>query len=300
VIIALKNPNRCFQSPVDAVGTIITERPPQSGRTVARSGLRMMPTFPPSPLSFRTAGFPQYGWKAGISDSAFPMCHRLKPAPGIRRRTLGLPLPFVHREVRLGSPARCRADDLLVHRLGVGFNSAPGALAPNRVILSQPIAAYQPHPTHSWAHRDFADFATYTRCLRCAGAPRRPRVVPSFHCLFLPGMPPSMSPGRSESSFSRKFRFQHGPSPGSERLGSSDFPAIRFKQGSISGLIGSPLLRPVRLLAPLDGSDRALPQPRGLLHPGFQRISHLSRCWISLRQSLEFSVGGTFTHWNSS
>ena len=31
---------------------------------------RMMPTFPPSPLSFRTAGFPQYGWKAGISDKA--------------------------------------------------------------------------------------------------------------------------------------------------------------------------------------------------------------------------------------
>ena len=23
----------------------------------------MMPTFPASPLSFRTAGFPQYGWK---------------------------------------------------------------------------------------------------------------------------------------------------------------------------------------------------------------------------------------------
>src|SRR6516162_7472070 len=60
----------------------------------------------------------------------------------------------------------------------------------------------------------------------------------------------------------------------------------------ISGLIGSPLLRPVRLLAPLDGSDRALPQPRGLLHPGFQRVSLLSRCWISLRQSLDLlSVG---------
>jgi hypothetical protein len=68
-----------------AVGTTITDRPPQSGRTVARSGLRMMPTFPLSPLSFRTAGFPQYGWKAGISDSAFPEHPSLKPAPGIRR-----------------------------------------------------------------------------------------------------------------------------------------------------------------------------------------------------------------------
>src|SRR5258707_3400136 len=60
-----------------AVGTTIADRPPQSGRTVARSGLRMMPTFPPSPLSFRTAGFHQYGRRAGISDSAFPKC----PAP---------------------------------------------------------------------------------------------------------------------------------------------------------------------------------------------------------------------------
>ena len=61
-----------------------------------------------------------------------------------------------------------------------------------------------------------------------------PRVVPSFHCPFLPGMPPSMSPGRSESYFS-SFRFRHGPSPGSDRLGSSNYPAIRFKQGTYFG-----------------------------------------------------------------
>ena len=43
-----------------------------SGRIEARIGLRMMPTFPRSSLSFRTAGFPQYGWKAGISGGTFP------------------------------------------------------------------------------------------------------------------------------------------------------------------------------------------------------------------------------------
>jgi hypothetical protein len=32
----------------------------------------MMPTFPSSPLKFRTVGFPQYGFKAGISEEAFP------------------------------------------------------------------------------------------------------------------------------------------------------------------------------------------------------------------------------------
>jgi hypothetical protein len=38
---------------------------------MARSGLRMMPTFPSPSLKFRTVSFPQYGFKAGISDKAF-------------------------------------------------------------------------------------------------------------------------------------------------------------------------------------------------------------------------------------
>src|SRR5256884_5970246 len=47
----------------------------RSGRTEARTGLRMMPTSPRSPLSFRTAGFSQYCSKAGPSDAGFPI-HR--------------------------------------------------------------------------------------------------------------------------------------------------------------------------------------------------------------------------------
>jgi hypothetical protein len=43
-----------------------------SGKAMARTGLRMMPTFPSPPLKFRTAGFPQYGFKAGLSEGAFP------------------------------------------------------------------------------------------------------------------------------------------------------------------------------------------------------------------------------------
>src|SRR5438128_64937 len=41
---------------------------------MARTGLRMMPTFPSPALKFRTAGFPRYGFQAGISDTAFPNC----------------------------------------------------------------------------------------------------------------------------------------------------------------------------------------------------------------------------------
>src|SRR5262245_37980107 len=41
----------------------------------------MMPTFPRSPLSFRTAGFPRYGCKADISDGAFPHIASLSLLP---------------------------------------------------------------------------------------------------------------------------------------------------------------------------------------------------------------------------
>jgi len=58
--------------PAFAVGTAVANRPPQSGGIEARTGLRMMPTSPRSPLSFRTAGFPRYGWKAGLSGETFP------------------------------------------------------------------------------------------------------------------------------------------------------------------------------------------------------------------------------------
>jgi hypothetical protein len=78
------------------VGGDVATPTPQSGRIEARTGLRMMPTSPRSPQSFRTAGFPQYGWKAGLSDGAFPSAGRLKPAPGIRRFPLGLRPSFVH------------------------------------------------------------------------------------------------------------------------------------------------------------------------------------------------------------
>jgi len=39
---------------------------------MARIGLRMMPPFPSPSLEYRTVGFTQYGYKAGLSDGAFP------------------------------------------------------------------------------------------------------------------------------------------------------------------------------------------------------------------------------------
>src|SRR3954451_2358373 len=124
-----------------AVGMPITERPPQSGRIEARTGLRMMPTFPRSPRSFRTAGFSQYGWKAGLSGGAFPNRQRLKPAPGIRLLTAGLPSPFVH--LRVGAVAPYCAGPLTGRCTAMegGSPSAPGALARVRVMLSRSVLA---------------------------------------------------------------------------------------------------------------------------------------------------------------
>jgi len=73
------------------------ERPEhaESGKAVARTGLRMMPTFPPPPLKFRTAGFPQYGFKISLSVGACPSDDRVKRAPRIPRSAPGL-LPPSH------------------------------------------------------------------------------------------------------------------------------------------------------------------------------------------------------------
>src|SRR6266699_2088070 len=97
------------------------------GRIEARSGLRMMPTFPRSPRSFRTAGFPQYGWKAGLSSGAFLGNRRLKPAPGIRRPTSSLHPLFVHGRIDDDYPALCRVEVSIVHRLEVSTPPPKGS-----------------------------------------------------------------------------------------------------------------------------------------------------------------------------
>src|SRR4051795_11009215 len=54
------------------------------------------------------------------------------------------------------------------------------------------------------------------------------------------------------------------PSPRSERLGTPNTPAIRFTRDPVfEASLVRQLLRPVRLLAPLDGSDRVSPATGG-------------------------------------
>src|SRR5262249_47569614 len=65
-----------------------------------------------------------------------------------------------------------------------------------RVMLSRPSSLNRPHPPHSQAHRNFTAWRLIWRCLRCAGAPRRPASGSALSLPFLPSMSPSMSPGR--------------------------------------------------------------------------------------------------------
>jgi len=117
--------------------------------------------------------------------------------------------------------------------------------------------------------------------------------------LLIPSdMPPSLASGSSIIVFCPDHRHRHWPSPWTKGLGTPSRNPFHAGHG-FRGYAGSLLLRPVRLLAPLYGSDRS-PGHRGLLLPGFRRVGHPSRGWVWLRQWLDSSVGGTLTRWNSS
>src|SRR3954453_11788748 len=113
-----------------------------------------------------------------------------------------------------------------------GSPSAPGALARVRVLLSRSVVAY-PAPSAPLAgtsrlHRR----AAYTRCLRCAGAPRRPARGSGLSLPFRPDMPSSLTPGSSTSHVS-SCAMPTRPSPRSERLGTPNTHAIRFTRGTL-------------------------------------------------------------------
>ena len=131
---------------------------------------RMMPRFPSPSLKFRTVSFPQSGFKAGISDAAFPgtlVCHR--PSCFLPRSSMSR---SVSGSMRLPAPPCERIN-----------RSTPGVLAPVRVMLSRSILTYLTPCAPLAGTPRLRRFATYTRCHRCAPLPRRlgsPRAVPCF------------------------------------------------------------------------------------------------------------------------
>ena len=122
-----------------------------SGKAMARTGLRMMPTFPSPPLKFRTAGFPQYGFKAGLSEGAFPA-----------RRPIVAPLWFASllRAPRFQTCLSPRCVGAVV-RLSAAIRASVVALPQGSSLRSGlfcpgPSTLNRPHPPQWRAHLDFA------------------------------------------------------------------------------------------------------------------------------------------------
>ena len=190
----------------------------------------MMPTFPPPPLSFRTAGFPQYGWKVGLSGSAFPGVAQLKPAPGIPRAT-----PWFASALRAlcGPPLRpalCQDGELsgaLPYEEMSPLPQRPslrsGLCCPSPSTLTRPHASRsQAHPTFA-AERFISDaFAVLVRL-------GDPRVVPCFRCMFLLGMSSSPTPGSSSAALTQSFADNLGLRPLVTDSTLPSTPTIRFR-----------------------------------------------------------------------
>ena len=169
-----------------------------SSRAMARTGLRMMPTFPSPPLKFRTASLPQYGFKASMSNGAFLSNGEIKPAPSMLSPSLSLRPSFasVPRDRRLGSEPKpvpsnaCRRSRGVLPRYprGPWLRRELCSLAPSSLTTS-PSAS----PTGTLR---FHGSAAYTQRLRCAGAPRQP-VGPSLLSLLSFPLVPSTLPRRA-------------------------------------------------------------------------------------------------------
>jgi hypothetical protein len=156
---------------------------------MARTGLRMMPTFPSPPLKFRTAGFPRYGFKASMSDRTFLQARSLKPAPGMRSLPRSLSLSFARFHPRGSLGSESKTTEVFTCRCSGGLPSLPqGSLAPVRVMLSRSISAYYDPMRQSRRYAATSRLCAYTQRLRCAGAPRRPArpsllLLPCFPCM---------------------------------------------------------------------------------------------------------------------
>lgn len=138
-------------------------------------------------------GFSRYGFKAGLSDEAFP-----------RRR-----FAFVLRAPQLpsGFPARCqgRCADKHLRASGLplyprGPRSGPGYAVPVHLHLTGPIC---PNGGTSRFHR----LAAYTRCLRCAcsSMPRRPTTGSGLSSMLSHNMSSSTTTGNSSVAYTQYF-----------------------------------------------------------------------------------------------
>ena len=138
------------------------------GRNEARTGLRMMPTFPRSSLKFRKAGFPRYGFKAGMSGGACPSTRGriVRFATALRAPAFLSRILVLSRGARCAGTPPCKRLWPLYPR---GPRSGPGYSVPVHPHLIDPIRPTRRHISIS-PTRPIRD----ALAVRHTSTPRRP------------------------------------------------------------------------------------------------------------------------------
>src|SRR5262249_4018597 len=182
---------RCQPPPIHAVDeasrTAVSSTADLSGGEMARTGLRMMPTSPSPSLKFRTAGFPQYGFKASLSGAT------CRPAPRGTENASSPPGPA--RAPRLSSPfARLTPPKKtrLCVLVGQGLPraavreahlSTPGVLGSGTSsVVSRPPRLLRPHPPVPRARGNFTAWPVICRAFAVRERLGDPRDLPYFRC----------------------------------------------------------------------------------------------------------------------
>jgi hypothetical protein len=184
----------------------------------------MMPTFPSSPLKFRTAGFPQYGFKAGYQAGP----SRVAPDHRVTQFATAARAPRVHRDaLRSVSESLDRLNTAVRATVSLdprGPRSGPGYAVPVHPRLLDPIRPARRHSatsppgglyalpslcvptsaTHEWFRAFAARSLSACRPLRPRGVRRLPAPSsfavgagfrPERRGSALPTIPPSASGG---------------------------------------------------------------------------------------------------------
>jgi hypothetical protein len=231
----------------------------------------MMPASPPLPLKFRRADFLRYGFKAGMSDGAFPSI-TMSSRHAVYFRPLCLVLPCLVPRSESRDAARWSTSVRAVCPLCPrGPRSGSGYSVPVHPHLFGPI-----RPTHR--HNPISPLSGLYRlpslCVGISSTPRQPTSGSVLSLAILCRHVVLWDPGKflgclAPSSFTDDAGLR--PKRRVSALPISHTPILMG--GFISGLsYGSLSLQPVDLLAPLVGADRASTQPTGTFTSGLSTV----------------------------
>ena len=248
-------------------------------------------TFPAPPLKFRTASFPQYGFKAGLSDGAFPhqptravcfrpSCSPRRPSTSVQSRSypLGEAPPFKRYSSLYPRGPRSGAGYVVPHP-----HRLIGLIRPTcRHIESSPHCGLYPMPSLG-VHR------------------LGPQVVPCFRCMFLLDMPSSLSPESSSVILTQLLTDDTGLRLGKGTVRRSRYPHHPLPVGPVmSGLYWFAFATACQVASLLGGSDRVFPGPRDVYIRAFNESVTLHVAGYNYGGIWASSTDGTCTRWNCS